>query len=67
MCRTKALMQQNLYFFYQTTTVKAKQNVVLTGEAMKEMQKQAKANKDERRMAVRSNSPVCDLVYAIPQ
>ncbi|KAK3724620.1 hypothetical protein RRG08_041104 [Elysia crispata] len=36
----------------KTTTVKAKQNVVLTGEAMKEMQKQAKANKDERRMAM---------------
>ncbi|XP_070190341.1 dynein axonemal heavy chain 5-like isoform X2 [Littorina saxatilis] len=33
----------------KTTTTKTK-NVVLSGEAMKEMQKQAKANKDERRM-----------------
>lgn len=35
----------------QATATKTK-NVVLSGEAMKEMQKQAKANKDERRMMV---------------
>jgi hypothetical protein len=34
------------------TTGKTGKNMVLSGEAMKEMQKQAKANKDERRMQV---------------
>ena len=41
---------------FQTTAAKTK-NVVLSGEAMKEMQKQAKANKDERRMHVSHISP----------
>lgn len=36
----------------------SKKTVVLSGEAMKEMQKQVKANKDERRLTVRQRNSV---------
>ena len=50
MVEVLALLSGSVFNFQATTTKKT--NVVLSGEAMKEMQKQAKANKDERRMAV---------------
>lgn len=38
-----------LFTYFQN---QQKKNVILSGEAMKEMQKQAKANRDERRQQV---------------
>lgn len=47
--------QVNFFWSSRSQGAGTKKTVILSGEAMKEMQKQVKANKDERRLTVKPN------------